>query len=942
MLPKKTLFQRTLISRLVATSLLALGADPLLAASQWDCRVSADGTTWDCYQDGNLVVQPMPKPATPAVATSDQIVSEEVSITAASESTSVPDQPLSQVTESTSTETAAATATATAVAAEAAAKSDKQEIEKIIRQEEQAYSETRTESQPAKSSVQPTEKPVEQQETATAIGAKPEPVVQGSATETASDSVSVTTASETITRSSKPAASAASGRTATLAPISEAETSACARPSRVQVPVKSAEPTDTHIQSDDAQFDDNTGIANFSGNVILEQGEQTVVSDKVRYNTQTADVHAEGSLDYRRSDLMLQGSSADLNLNTDAGQVNDAIYRLPATRARGEAETANLHGNGVSTYKNVSYTTCAPGNNDWIFNAAELELDENTGEGVAKNMTLEFMDVPVFYLPWATFPIDDRRKSGFLTPSIGTSDQLGADIIAPYYFNLAPNYDATLTPRIMSERGLMIGGELRYLNEYSLSQFNGEILPDDQDYAGNDPRGAAHLENSTQFNDRLTGKLNLNYVSDDTYLEDFGGSLAATSETRLERRGVLNYRGGDYSVSATLLDYQVISGAEPYKKLPQIHFNSGREIADTDFSADLVADYTYFDHELDSKAKGSRFDIYPSLEYNWNRSWGFIKPKGTVRYTSYDLTDHTFNNQNVSSVDRTTATLSLDSGLIFERDASWFGESATQTLEPRLFYVYTPEENQDDIPLFDTGRYTFNSAMLFRENRFTGSDRVGDANQLTAAVTSRFLSGQTGQQYLSATFGTILYFEDREVYLNTNDPAEYTENNSSYVLGLSSKPYDNWIADAYLQMDNDFREAEKGYIRAKFADSERHLFSARYQYEGATNEYTKLSAYWPIGDNFNAVGHSYYQIADANNDSRRMETVAGFEYGSSCCWRVRTLLREFYLGKDAITGDDDYDFGFFVQLQLSGFTSIGDDIDTFLEDTMEGFVRETY
>lgn len=933
MLLKKNMCKRKLLSRLIVSSVLAAGSVDALAAPKWDCRISADATTWDCYQDGNLVVQPMPQ-AAPVTSAIDEASPQ------APQSVAVPDQ-ASDTTTTRASQSAAATAGAAVI------KTDREQVEAAIEEEESSFSQSRTAETPATAAPEepaPAEIPAaaaDMQTYSTAGSIQSDAAETVTAVEAVVDSSDDTVIATDSATPSETAALTATAVTASAAAVTTAQAQSCRRPARVAPPVKPTTPGDTTIEADDARMHDSTGIADFQGNVVLVQDGQTVKADSMSYNSKTADVHAEGNFDYQRSDLALQGDSADLNMNTDKGKVNKAIYRLPASSARGDAAQINLLGDGVSTYEDVRYTTCAPGNEDWIFNASELELDENTGVGVAKHMTLEFMSVPIVYLPWATFPIDDRRKSGFLTPSIGSAEKLGADISVPYYFNLAPNYDATLVTRIMSDRGVQIGGEARYLDEYNRSTFLGEILPDDKDHPENDARGAASLVHTTRFNDRINGSLNLNYVSDETYLEEFGGSLAVTSATRLERKGIVNYRGDDFTVSGTVLDYQILSGAEQYKKLPQIHFNSDKVIGDTDFSGSLVADYTYFDHELDSKAKGGRFDIFPSLSYDWNRSWGFLKPKGTVRYTSYDLTDHSYQSQEVSSVDRTTATFSLDSGLIFERDTSWFGASSVQTLEPRIFYVYTPETEQDDIPLFDTGNYTFSSASLFRENRFTGSDRVADANQATVAVTSRYLDSDNGRQYLTATFGSIFYFEDRKVQLSGSRPDE-TEKNSSYVLSASSSPYTNWIADAALQMDNDFREAEKGSFRVKYADADRHLLSARYQYEGATNEYTKLSAYWPIGANTSLVGHSYYQINDKNEESRPIETVLGIEYGSSCCWRVRALARDFYLGKDAITNKDEYDMSFYVQLQLSGFTSLGDDIDAFLEETMEGFVRETY
>ncbi|NNJ90597.1 MAG: LPS assembly protein LptD [Gammaproteobacteria bacterium] len=878
-------------------------SQPIIAAdSEWECRVSADGASWDCYKDGNLVMQPMPEQAAPVIKPATV--------------TPVPD------TDKLFSETIAA------------------EPEPVT-------------TVGVVSSADTAEKePVTKKATTTEI-IDMRPQQEAVAIETPAavrEPVSQPETRQTSTTSAEPPKSAAEPQTkATVAETPKPESATLAtsgycfarRPQRIQRPVSSDTDKPTTVDADDAVMDENTGIANFSGDVVLIDNDQKLVSDQLKYNTNTEDVEASGNLSYQRPDMYFTGDSATMNLNSETGQVMAATYKIPSSNARGETGELHMMGNGVTVYKETSYTTCDEGNNDWVFNASEVRLDENTGVGTAEHMKLYFMDTPVLYLPWATFPIDDRRKSGFLTPSIGSSDSTGFDLSAPYYLNLAPNYDATITPRIMSKRGIQLGGEFRYLDSKNNLVFSGEALPDDEEYTGNDSRGAASLVHSISFNNQLRGALNLNYVSDDDYLEDLGGSLAVTSTRHLKREALLNYNGGWFSLKGQLLQYQTIDKTiapadQPYKLLPRVSFNTSREIIE-DIYLDVPVQYTNFDHSL--TVDGSRFDLNPSLSYLWNRSWGFLKPKASLRYTTYELENRAPGLS--SSVDRTTTTFSLDSGLIFERPASWFGKSTTQTLEPRAFYVYTPEENQDDIPLFDTGTYNFGVGSLFRENRFSGPDRVGDTNQLTLAVSSRFLAEQTAQQYLAVTLGQIFYFEDREIgnvsyyedsTTQTSTTTALSNDTSSYVATLESRPFQYWTFDAGLQWDSDLiDDMEKSFARVRYLDNERHLFSARYQYDSANNEFTKLSAYWPVADNTTLVGHSYYSI----DQDRSVESVLGIEHGSSCCWRFRALVRDYQAN-----ASDENNLSFMLQLELRGFTSFGDDVDAYLEETIEGFVRE--
>ena len=900
----KIQFRKNRLAWSIGTTTLAgfmlTGFSPAVhsADSEWDCQVSADGSTWDCYKDGNLVVQPMapaqpiaPKPVLKATPLSkpDDIQAD----TPAENIVSVPP------------------------------KTDEDNKAEAVKPVE------------PKPVVKPVAKSATQQATTKPVATK---AAAQSVVNTKPQLTEPVPQAEPVV-SQKPTVYTAA-KTRPVAPTKSAARFCHSRPQYIARKTSQANP-DINVEADDAVLNDQTSTAVFKGNVQLNREDQQLSSENLSYNTDTQNVEASGNLVYERPDLKLRGESANMNLETETGQVNNATYSIPANRARGTTGQVDMQGNGITVYNDATYTTCAEGNSDWQFKAAEVELNQNTGVGTAKNMTLHFMDTPVLYLPWATFPLDDRRKSGFLTPSIGSTDQTGADISAPYYFNLAPNYDMTLVPRIMSKRGFQLGGEFRYMDEMNRSEFSGEIVPDDQDYNTKETRGTARLIHSTQFNDNLSASLNLNYVSDQDYLEDLGGNLAVSSTTYLERRGSVSYRYEGFTLSGQALKYQIVDKtiAEsnyPYQLLPEIRLSGERDIFE-DFTFGLDTSYTSFNHNV--KVEGDRFDLAPSLAYNWNRSWGFIKPKGTVRYTSYDLNNRAPGLE--SSLDRTTTTFSLDSGLIFERNTSFFGTKTIQTLEPRAFYVYTPEENQDNIPLFDTGAYDFDSGSLFRERRFTGSDRVGDTNQLTLAVTSRYLADATGEELLSLTLGQIFYFEDRKIgsvsyyedaTTQTSTTTAATNDTSSFVATMATKPARHWSADAGIQWDtNVTKDLEKSYVRVKYESDERHLFSARYQFDDVANqEFTKFSAYWPVAYNTTLVGHSYYSLSQ----DRAVESVLGIEHGSSCCWKFRALARDYQAD-----GSADNNLTFLLQLELSGFTSFGDDIDTFLEQTIEGFVR---
>jgi len=563
-----------------------------------------------------------------------------------------------------------------------------------------------------------------------------------------------------------------------------------------------------------------------------------------------------------------------------------------------------------------------------------MVLNKNTGVGEAKNVSVSFKGVPFFYLPYLTFPIDDRRKSGVLTPTIGTSDSAGADISVPYYFNIAPHMDATITPRIMSKRGLMLGGEFRYLAENFSAELRGEVLPNDREQksGGNEDRGAFSIKARSTPAERWRYDLNINHISDENYLDDFGGSLAAVSTRHQERRGDIRYQGDGWNFLGRVQNYQTIdttiaTNSQPYDRLPQLLVTMNKPNQALGLTYHLNAEYVSFGHNSDTKIAGDRINLRPGVSLPLRNSWGFLTPKVTIDHTSYKLDNQTAGLDNSPS--RTLPTLSLDGGLIFERETNLFDSALTQTLEPRLFYLYTPEEDQSEIPDFDTAEYDFSFANLFRENRFSGSDKIGDANQLTTAVTTRFLETESGRELAQASIGQIFYFRDRDVQLQSSSSTTANDSSSSVVAAISANLGNNWRANAALQWNphQDDNATEKGSAGIHYKDSANRIVNASYRYTSGTIEQTDVSARWPITHNLTAVGRWNYSLLF----NETMEKFAGIEY-SNCCWTTRFVARDY---KSSV--DDEGNLAFFIQLELKGLTSIGDKVDRFLERGILGY-----
>lgn len=684
---------------------------------------------------------------------------------------------------------------------------------------------------------------------------------------------------------------------------------------------------DVDIQADYAELTDKSD-AQFSGDVQVKRADQIITANNVTYNNKQETASASGDVFYQEKGFALHSSQAQLQLSKNSGQFQDNQFIIENTHARGTTQTTHMINRNITQSTQVTYTTCAPNMSDWELQAKTLELNKETGRGTARDVWVEVFDIPLLYTPYISFPIDDRRQSGILTPTFGNSDTTGTDLSIPYYWNIAPNYDATITPRIMSSRGLMLGGEFRYLTNSSEGQIAAEILHDTET---NDERGQFSLQNKTIFSSRLSSDIDLNYISDDNYLEDFGNSLSASSDRYLRSQASLNYRADHWSLLTKLDNYDSIdesipSTSRPHRRLPQVLFNLRETEAFGIAKVDMRNEFVYFEHSDDVDAK--RIDLHPGISTSFRTPGSFVTPRLSVRHTEYRLNDQAATIDSHQS--RTLPIFSVDSGLLFERDLNFAG-GMIQTLEPRAYYLYVPHKNQDDIPLFDTSEYDFSFNQLFRENRFSGADRVADANQLTLAVTTRFIESDTGSERLRASIGTVVYFDDLDVGLYDTS-APITKNTSDLVSEVTAKITDAWSVRSALQYDPHAGKTQKATLGFHYRDGANRIFNATYRsrYEATSNdvEQTDLSFKFPISKEWSTVGRWNHSI---ENDLS-LDTFLGLEK-DTCCWRFRVIARRYV--NDAF--DEEPKEGVFFQFELKGLTSFGQKLDSFLEEGILGY-----
>jgi LPS-assembly protein len=705
------------------------------------------------------------------------------------------------------------------------------------------------------------------------------------------------------------------------------------------------DPGDVHVAADNADLE-SEGISTLDGNVEITRDDQQIRADTVQFDQIDNTADLEGNIQYWDKSIYLEADKAHIEFNTDNGQFENTKYTIKDNRGRGQSANLDMIIGTETNLKQADYSTCDPENKFWALSAGEIHLDHVEEWGSARNVVLKIKDIPVFYSPYMSFPLSDKRKTGFLTPGMGSSNRNGVEARTPFYWNIAPQMDATLTPRLLTDSGLMLIGEFRHMSKYSESELNAEYLPSDNNFNDKD-RNLLGISHKNRFADTGNFSLNYNRVSDKEYFEDFGSSLGITSKRFLQQRGEISYTGNWWNASAKLENYQSVDRTiaavdRPYKRLPQINFNAHSPGGNNKLRYMFRSDFTYFDRDdgitgLVDNVTGSRLNLVPSISYPYRTASTFVTPRLDMRYTQYDLSNtSTFK----SSPSRLLPVVSVDSGVLLERDFSIFGKKTIQTLEPRIFYLYVPDKDQDDLPVFDTGLYDFSFNSLFREDRFSGSDRLGDANQFTFALTSRLIDHDTGRERSYLSLGQIYYLNDRNVTLPGDKKRD--DNSSPIVAEIGTTLFNHWRIRGDLQWDPNTKTTEKLLAQIQYNPAKNKVVNFNYRVRKTSPnlsgrslnltdiEQSDISFHWPLNQNWSMIGRWNYAIPE----NRSLETFGGIEY-DSCCWGFRAVARRFLTD---INGN--FDTGIFFQLELKGLSGVGRKTVDFLKQKIPGYESE--
>lgn len=674
-----------------------------------------------------------------------------------------------------------------------------------------------------------------------------------------------------------------------------------------------------------------------TGHARLQRVDQLLQGDRLSYDSESTAYTAEGHVRYQDRGLLLAADKAQGTTTPNASTLDQVRYQVLSSRGNGTADRARLLDADHAALDRVSYSTCDIDDRRWELRARDMSLDQDQGVGRAHDVTMRWGDVPFLWLPYARFPIDDRRQSGFLYPSLGSSNNGGFDMTLPYYLNLAPNFDATLYPRLIWDRGLMLGGEFRYLTDTQRGKVEFTSLPHDR--AANRERGYFHFENYGVLSSHWGVSVNLNDVSDDRYFEDFGNTLTTVATSLLPSSAYLNGRGSWWSASIGGDRYQITDPSlsdlsEPYQRLPRATFEGEHDLAGplrVGLDGEFVAFHKSCTREGGSKVcptNGQRLDLYPYLALPLEGASWFLRPELGVRSTRYDLdpgNDAIAGSLSDTSPQRTVPIASVDAGLVFERDARLFGEDMLQTLEPRLYYLRVPYRDQSDLPVFDTQPISFDFGQLFRTNRYTGADRQTDANNLTLALTSRLLESDSGVERVAASLGQIRYFDDQRVQLPGQPPTDYA--GSDYVGQLDLRLSERWRLSLAEQWDPNRDRSDLGTFSLQHRFGREGVLNLSYRYRRDFLEQADIAALVPLNERWRLVGRWNYSL----RDDKTLEGFFGVEH-DDCCTAWRILARHYVHN---VAGDSTN--ALYFELEFKGIGALGQKTDDFLRRAILGY-----
>lgn len=734
------------------------------------------------------------------------------------------------------------------------------------------------------------------------------------------------------------------------------------------------------------------GDAIFIGDVEFSQLDRKITSDHAVWSQTQRNANFTGNVSMMTADLVMSGERAQINDNAQAeyktANIENSEYAIPSTHMRGTAASINSQGESLIQLTDSTYTFCEPGRNDWDIKASEIKLDRESGIGSAWHARLRIKEVPIMYLPYYRFPIDERRMTGFLDPTFSINGEIQAsEMSLPFYINLHPQADATITPKEVLHHGLLWQAQLRHLTStFGYGEFNYGLLENDRSYlqdqteldAASGEQVAVPQDKQDRWlvNYQQRGDITshwhhrwlYNRVSDNDYLNDMSPSLAINRETHMPTRGEIYFDQAAWHFDLLGESYQTVDetialSSRPYQRIPQVNLRYSPE-SFSGLKGGITSQATKFSRDNDkltgtSAINGTRLVFDTSLSYKFEWPFAYITPKAEYKVRQYELEDveQSLIDDGYDEDPRLAIPkYSLDAGLFFERELEAFASNYVQTLEPRIMHLQVPYYDQSEIPNFDSSVLTFNASQLFRDYRFNGNDRIGDANQTTLGLTTRFLSDIDGSETFNASIGRIYYHEDRRVQLSGSSISEAdSRKKSSTIVESTWNPYDEWRLYSMIEYGElpevSGEESEQDILQKQFSieynDSLNHMANISLR-ENKSESVRQLDIgiFWALNDAWALIGSRKKDLWNYETDEIKpvdpvIEALAGFEY-QSCCWRAQFLYQEQSKRITDTDANTDKQYGWLLRIELKGLASFGANPDDIMNQSIRGYSTRRY
>lgn len=697
--------------------------------------------------------------------------------------------------------------------------------------------------------------------------------------------------------------------------VASAESESCWVPPAKFVPEQALQEGEIQFQADKTELLQDQ-VATFSGSVDISSLEAQIQADKATIDKTQRKLVAKGNVNFQNPEMQVNSDS--VLLDTDSGQfdMQNSDYKLSTFNGRGEAERILLDRAAGIVLEDVKFTTCPEGGEDWSMQASKIELAPGELWGKARNTRFYVGGVPVFYLPYFIFPVSDVRQSGLLIPNPGSSSTTGLSYEQPYYWNIAPNYDATISPRIMTDRGVQLKTTFRYLTENHNGQVNIEYLPSDSALSPSVDRYFYRYTHNGTLSENWQLAVEYNDLSDDNYIVDLGSDYYSRADTHLYQTLALNYYTESTNFSAKFRDFEVI-GNHPstYRAIPELNLNyKGPQFAGFEFR--LNSELAYFDNNMNDSPAALRFHLAPTLALPYQYAWGEFKAEASVLNTYYRQ-ENIENTALSEEVNRTLGQGRLFGALYFERDSILAGEDSVLTLEPKAQYLYTTFEDQQNIGLYDTTLLFNDFSGLFRGQEFTGLDRISDNNQVTLGVTSRLLDKNSREQF-ALSLGQIFYLESNQVLAATKG-----SNRSALATELDWRLGSKWFAHSEMQITTSTNKVERSSFSLEYQLDENRLVQINHRFvrelSGERIDQIGVVASWPLAKNWQWIGRWYKDM----NRNRTIESYSGIQY-ESCCWSLAIVAQKHLTNRIDYNGNqstDEFDSSINLIFNFKGLSS---------------------